>query len=263
MIRPEMRVSELLKEHPQLLGVLIEASPAFAKLKNPLLRRTMPRLVTLAQAARIGGLEPDALLERLNRALGVEAAREEVSVGNESKLGTPRPEWLASPVGFHLDVRPILAAGGEPFGAIMAAAREVAAGQRLCLEAPFEPLPLYRVMQRKGFEAWCEQVGPEHYRVHFLRQREREAEGRGARSLSEADWADYAAEVSVEANLEPPLPMMRVLEALARLEPGQRLLVHHVRRPVHLLARLEQDGHPYALRDLGPGRVELLIEKGS
>ena len=56
--------------------------------------------------------------------------------------------------------------------------------------------------------------------------------------------------------------MMRVLEALARLEPGQRLLVHHVRRPVHLLARLEQDGHLYALRELGPGRVELLIEKG-
>nr|WP_245393711.1 DUF2249 domain-containing protein [Allomeiothermus silvanus] len=57
--------------------------------------------------------------------------------------------------------------------------------------------------------------------------------------------------------------MMRVLEALARLEPGQRLLVHHVRRPVHLLARLEQEGHPYALRELGPGQVELLIEKGN
>lgn len=264
MIRPEMRVSQLLDEHPELLGVLIEASPAFAKLKNPLLRRTMPRLVTLAQAARIGGLEPSTLVERLNRALGAETPRaEEASVGNESKLGTPPPDWLASPVGFHLDVRPILAAGGEPFGAIMAATREVAPGQRLCLEAPFEPLPLYRVMQRKGFVAWCEQEGPEHYRVHFLRRLEQGAEGRVARTLSEADWASYTAEVWVEANLEPPLPMMRVLEALARLEPGQRLLVHHVRRPVHLLARLEQDGHPYALRELGPGRVELLIEKAS
>ncbi|PZA06225.1 MULTISPECIES: DUF2249 domain-containing protein [unclassified Meiothermus] len=258
-----MRVSQLLDEHPELLEVLIEASPAFAKLKNPLLRRTMPRLVTLAQAARIGGLEPAVLVERLNRALGVQTPRaEEASAGNESKLGTPPPDWLAAPVGFHLDVRPILAAGGEPFGAIMAAAREVAPGQRLCLEVPFEPLPLYRVMERKGFEAWCEQEGPEHYRVHFLRLGPG-AEERVARTLSEADWAVYAAEVTIETNLEPPLPMMRVLEALARLEPGQRLLVHHVRRPVHLLARLEQDGHPYALRDLGPGRVELLIEKAS
>jgi uncharacterized protein (DUF2249 family) len=257
-----MRVSQLLEEHPELLEVLVEASPAFAKLKNPLLRRTMPRLVTLAQAARIGGLEPAVLIERLNRALGVETPKEEAVAGDESKLGTPPPGWLASPVGFHLDVRPILAAGGEPFGAIMAAAQEVRPGERLVLEAPFEPLPLYRVMQRKGFSAWCEQEGPEHYRVHFLRLGQR-AKEHAARSLSEADWASYAAEVWVEANLEPPLPMMRVLEALARLEPGQRLLVHHVRRPVHLLARLEQDGHPYALREPGPGRVELLIEKGS
>jgi hypothetical protein len=114
-----MRVSELLEAHPQLLEVLIEASPAFAKLKNPLLRRTMSRLVTLAQAAQIGGLEPGALLERLNQALGLEATGEEASVGNESKLATPPPDWLASPVGFHLDVRPILAA-----------ACEVAAGQQ-------------------------------------------------------------------------------------------------------------------------------------
>lgn len=263
MIRPEMRVSQLLDEHPELLEVLIEASPAFAKLKNPLLRRTMPRLVTLAQAARIGGLEPAALVERLNRALGVETPVTEGPPADAgSRLGTPPPGWLGAPLGFRLDVRPILAAGGEPFGAIMAAAREVAPGERLCLEAPFEPLPLYRVMERNGFSAWCEQAGPEHYRVHFLRRAGPPGAPRGPRPLGEADWAGYAAEVSVEANLEPPLPMMRVLEALARLEPGQRLLVHHVRRPVHLLARLEQDGHPYALRELGPGQVELLIEKG-
>lgn len=56
--------------------------------------------------------------------------------------------------------------------------------------------------------------------------------------------------------------MMRVLEALAALKPGEKLLVHHVRRPIHLLARLEEEGHAYALKDLGPGRVELLIRKG-
>ncbi|MER3480262.1 MAG: hypothetical protein C4327_07195 [Meiothermus sp.] len=262
MIRPEMKVSEVLERHPELLGVLVEASPAFARLKNPLLRRTMPRLVSVAQAARIGGLEPAALVERLNRALGIEPTREAEAPPDESLLGTPAPAWLERPIGFRLDVRPILAAGGEPFGAIMAAAQEVPEGERLILEAPFEPIPLYRVMRKKGFAAWCEQVGPEHYRVHFLRRMGPQAAPQALRSLSEADWADWAAEVHIEANLEPPLPMMRVLEALARLEPGQRLRVHHVRRPVHLLARLEQDGHPYALRELGPGQVELLIEKG-
>jgi len=267
MIWPEMKVSELLEQHPELLEVLIEASPAFAKLKNPLLRRTMPRLVSLAQAARIGGLEPAALIERLNRALGGEEAEppSQAPAGNESRVGSSPPPWLTAPVGAHLDVRPILEAGGEPFGKIMAAARTVSPGERLVLEVLFEPLPLYRTLAKQGFAGWCEQLGQEHYRAHFYRL----PGAAGARSapraggLGDADWSGYQAEVFIEENLEPPLPMMRVLEALARLEPGQRLLVHHVRRPVHLLARLEQEGHPYALRELGPGQVELLIEKGS
>lgn len=267
MIRPEMKVSELLEQHPELLEVLIEASQAFAKLKNPLLRRTMPRLVSVAQAARIGGLEPAALVERLNRALGGEEAEppSQAPAGNESRVGSSPPPWLTAPVGAHLDVRPILEAGGEPFGKIMAAARTVSPGERLVLEVLFEPLPLYRTLAKQGFAGWCERLEQEHYRAHFYRL----PGAAGVRSapraggLGDADWSGYQAEVFVEENLEPPLPMMRVLEALARLEPGQRLLVHHVRRPVHLLARLEQEGHPYALRELGPGQVELLIEKGS
>ncbi len=262
MIHPEMRVSEVLSRYPQLLDELIAASPAFAKLRNPLLRRTMPRLVSVAQAARIGGLEPDALLERLNRALGIDNPPAPAATQPaETRIGTPAPAWLEAPVGFQLDVRPILAAGGEPFQNIMQAAAEVLVGQRLLLEAPFEPLPLYKVMEKKGFAAWCEQLAPQHFRVHFYRLPSSAQPSRKV-LLDESAWNQPAhATLRIEANWEPPLPMQRVLEALATLPPGQRLLVRHVRRPVHLLARLEQEGVPYLLRDLGPGRVDLLIEK--
>ncbi|WP_243090960.1 DUF2249 domain-containing protein [Thermus neutrinimicus] len=265
VVRPEMKVAEVLRRWPELLEVLVEASPAFQKLKNPLLRRTMPNLVTVAQAARIGGLEPEELVARLNRALGVEARPEAPAAREgESLLGTPPPPWLSAPVGFHLDVRPILEQGGEPFQAIMAAALEVGPGKKLVLEVLFEPIPLYKVLGKKGFLAWCEQLGEKHYRVHFYRQEVREEEGvvAGPAPLGEADWESYQAEVSIEENLEPPLPMMRVLEALGRLKPGEKLLVHHVRRPVHLLARLEEEGHAYLLKDLGPGQVKILIRKG-
>ncbi|GAB5602668.1 hypothetical protein FJNA_11930 [Thermus sp. FJN-A] len=259
-----MKVAEVLRRWPHLLEVLVAASPAFQKLKNPLLRRTMPNLVTVAQAARIGGLTPEELVARLNRALGVEAGPT-APVAEESLVGTPPPPWLAAPVGFHLDVRPILQAGGEPFQNIMAAAKEVAPGERLVLEVFFEPVPLYRVLAKQGFSAWCERVGERHYRAHFYRQEAgegRKGERGHAAPLTEADWKDFQAEVFIEENLEPPLPMMRVLEALAGLRPGEKLLVHHVRRPIHLLARLEEEGHAYALRDLGPGQVKLLIRKG-
>ncbi|GGN04427.1 hypothetical protein GCM10007092_18680 [Thermus composti] len=256
-----MKVAEVLRRWPHLLEVFLEASPAFQKLKNPLLRRTMPNLVTVAQAARIGGLAPEALVERLNRALGVEA-KPPMHLAEESRVGTPPPPWLSAPVGFRLDVRPVLEAGGEPFAQIMAAAREVAPGERLVLEGLFEPVPLYRVLAKQGFVAWCEKLGERHYRAHFYRQEAGGEEARGKAALTEADWRDFQAEVFIEENLEPPLPMVRVLEALAALKPGEKLLVHHVRRPIHLLARLEEEGHAYALKDLGPGRVEILIRKG-
>ncbi|RTI11832.1 hypothetical protein CSW30_01965 [Thermus scotoductus] len=264
VVHPGMKVAEVLARWPHLLEVLVEASPAFQKLKNPLLRRTMPALVTVAQAARIGGLEPEELVARLNRALGKEGAPPGGGGGAESLLGTPPPPWLAAPVGFHLDVRPILEQGGEPFQAIMAAAREVGPGTKLVLEVLFEPIPLYKVLGKQGFLAWCERLGERHYRVHFYRQEVRQGQGvaAGPASLSEEDWRDYQAEVFIEENLEPPLPMMRVLEALAGLRPGEKLLVHHVRRPVHLLARLEEEGHAYLLEDLGPGQVKILIRKG-
>ena len=49
-----------------------------------------------------------------------------------------------------LDVRPILAAGGEPFPQIMQAVKGLQAGQSLRLLATFEPIPLYSVLGRQG-----------------------------------------------------------------------------------------------------------------
>lgn len=50
-----------------------------------------------------------------------------------------------------LDVRPVLAAGDEPFSLIMQAAGRVPDGGTLELTAPFEPVPLYAVMAQRGF----------------------------------------------------------------------------------------------------------------
>lgn len=50
-----------------------------------------------------------------------------------------------------LDVRPILQAGGEPFGEIMQAVADLEPQQGLRLLASFKPVPLFAVMEQKGF----------------------------------------------------------------------------------------------------------------
>lgn len=53
IITPHTKVSELLDAYPELEPILLELSPAFEKLKNPLLRKTIARFTTLKHAASI------------------------------------------------------------------------------------------------------------------------------------------------------------------------------------------------------------------
>lgn len=50
-----------------------------------------------------------------------------------------------------LDVRPILASGGDPLSTILAAAEPIPAGGSLVVIAPFEPVPLFGVLRQRGF----------------------------------------------------------------------------------------------------------------
>ncbi|MHB8141431.1 MAG: DUF2249 domain-containing protein [Vulcanimicrobiaceae bacterium] len=68
-----------------------------------------------------------------------------------------------------LDVRPILERGDEPFEQIMAAVNSLGNGEVLLLIAPFEPKPLFRVMERKGVTYDCREIGPGEYHVRLTR----------------------------------------------------------------------------------------------
>ncbi len=66
-----------------------------------------------------------------------------------------------------LDVRPVLASGGEPFDLFMATAGRVPLGGALELTAPFEPVPLYALMRLRGFIRTTEARGPAEWVVTF------------------------------------------------------------------------------------------------
>ena len=61
------------------------------------------------------------------------------------------------------------------------------------------------------------------------------------------------------SQLPPPLPMVRILETLRELGPGETLLVQHTRLPIHLFPKLDALGCTHETTELTPGKVEVRI----
>ncbi len=68
-----------------------------------------------------------------------------------------------------LDVRPILAAGDEPFELIMQTVAALGPSEELVIVSPFEPVPLEGVLGSQGFEYRAVEIGAGDWRVTFTR----------------------------------------------------------------------------------------------
>ena len=66
-----------------------------------------------------------------------------------------------------LDVRELMAQGGDPFAAIMAAVSRLDPAEPLELVAPLDPIPLYSVLAERGYSHHTEDLGGGDYRVRF------------------------------------------------------------------------------------------------
>ena len=263
------KISDVLKYHPELLETFIALSPAFAKLRNPVLRQVQSRLVTVAQAAGMAGIQPALLTQKLNAAAGITRPLADIpaSADQESKDGSPA--WLGQvPIVNELDARPLMDRGEEPFRQIMSAATSVPAGSTFRLIAGFEPLPLYDILAKQGFTHASQRHADDHWEVIFYREHPAavltvQGDAGDTRAKGAVDWNTHpSAEVTIDVSeLVPPEPMIKILETLETLPVDGRLLVHHVRRPIHLYDRLDEIGYSHETRDLGPGNVEVLIQK--
>lgn len=253
---------ELLDAHPELVDVLAELHAGFARFRDPRARRRAAR-ITVAEAARMAGLEPPTLLHVLRRALGEAHGAEALAAAREV-APAPRPERLERLRPVELDVRGDIRAGREPFARIMGAVRQLGPGEALVLRAPFEPLPLYDVLGRRGLAHWTERLASDDWRVWFYRP-DGSTAVREAEAAAEVPAAPAAREELVVdvRGLEPPQPLIRVLECLQTLGPDQTLRVVHERRPLLLYPHLEARGFTHETREPEPGRVEIVIRRAA
>jgi len=134
--------------------------------------------------------------------------------------------------------------GREPFSIIMTAVAQLADGQNLRLIAPFEPLPLFTVLAKKGFQHTSRQIEQGRWEVLFSQTKNPQPSNPAAPDVSRrAKQASDAPFQIVELDargLEPPQPMVKILEALAALPEGGELRAHTDRRPIHLYSHLEE-----------------------
>ena len=158
----------------------------------------------------------------------------------------------------HLDVREDIRRDHEPFARIMAAVKVLAPGEVLVLRAPFEPVPLYAVLGKRGFAHWTDRRAPDDWSVWFYRAAAGEPEApAGAR----AKEGTATSTIDVRG-LEPPQPMVRILEAVERLRAGDTLEVLHERRPMFLYPQLDERGLLHETDEPAPGLVRIVIRLG-
>jgi uncharacterized protein (DUF2249 family) len=256
MITADTNLGGLLDEHPELVEVLAGCHDHFARLRSRLLRKVMAPRVTVGQAAGLAGLPVADLVTTLRRAIGEPEEAAPAAPAPSPAASLPRPAVLDRLRAVEVDVREDLRRGEEPFARIMAAAKALAPAEALVLRAPFEPVPLYDVLGRRGLAHWTEQRAPDDWRVWFHREAVAPTPSPGPRAAVPSD----AATLDVRG-LEPPLPMVRVLERLDALEPGAALTVLHERRPLFLYPQLDERGFRHETDEPEPGLVRIVIRR--
>ena len=78
-------MAKLLDAYPQLEDLLIELSPAFKKLKSPVLRKTVAKIASLQQAASIGNISISEMINKLRNAVGQETYNDNTMETNFEK----------------------------------------------------------------------------------------------------------------------------------------------------------------------------------
>ncbi len=164
IINPKTRVLQLIETYPQLEEVLIAYVPAFAKLRNPILRNTVARITTLQQAAAIGNVKLEDLINHLREQVGQDTAVITASSG----YNRLKPDWLdAATITAELDARDLLERGEHPVNQVVADLKKILSDGVYKLTAPFLPAPLIDKASSLGFAHYIKEESAQLFVIYF------------------------------------------------------------------------------------------------
>jgi hypothetical protein len=167
-ITPDSKLGDLLERWPALEDVLVDLSPHFRALRNPVLRRTVAKVATLRQVSSVSGVALGVLVERLRAGAGLPPLAVAEDAGDPP---AERPAWAVDgPAARGHDARAAIEAGHHPLPQVMADLAALPAGEVYVLVTPFVPAPLVDLARGKGFEAHSVREGEGLVRTFFRRE---------------------------------------------------------------------------------------------
>ena len=264
-INANTKIATILKEQPDALEAIVSITPAFNKLRNPLLRKLMAARTSISMASKIGGCTVNDFFDKL-RPLGfiidTDTKEEEISpVAMPDFMKQLTPETTVE-----LDVRPVLESGKDPLSLIMEHIGKMPAHHTLKLINSFEPTPLILLLEKRGLESYSEIKGKDVVYSYFYKSDKVKAT-KATQKGADENWDELLKKydgklttIDVRA-LEMPLPMLTILEELDKLPESDALFVYHKRIPVFLLPELQERQFDYRAKEISDGEVHLLIFK--
>lgn len=269
-INGQTKISVLIKENEKSIEAIASINPHFNKLKNPLLRKILASRVTIEDAARIGKCKVDVFFKKLAE-IGFEI--ENNSTIKEEKVEVVQNEEILNAIQLSkvtsLDVRPTLAKGGDPFKDIMSALKILPKENTLEVINTFEPTPLIKIVNSKGYVSMVKNKEGVIY-TYFFKTAEIEEKTHHNKDVfkvaieelekEKINCKKQVKEVDVR-DLEMPLPMVTILNELENLTDQQALFVHHKKIPQYLLPELEERHFKTWIAEIEEGNVKLLIHK--
>ncbi|HET6766111.1 MAG TPA: DUF2249 domain-containing protein [Chitinophagaceae bacterium] len=264
-INANTKIAAILKQHPDALEAIISISPKFIKLRNPLLRKLMASRTSISMASKVAGCHVNDFFEKL-KTLGF-FPDNTVLEKEEAPGSAPLfMQHIKEKVIVELDVRPVIESGKDPFNIITGKIKHLQNGEVLKLVNSFEPVPLIQILSKQGFEYYVETINENLVNTYFHKipgtstAEALPAERTGGWNELIKRFENKIVTVDVR-QLEMPLPMMTILEALEKLAADQALFVYHKRIPMFLLPELAEKKYDYRIKEISEGEVHLLIFK--
>ena len=164
-ITPATMVSELLEAYPELEDRLIEKAPIFQKLKNPKLRESITKVMSLKQAATIGNLSIGVLINELRNAAGLDELKIK---GNNPADRSEIPSWInKDKIKLEYDATIDLENGIHPVSKVTKEILQLEEEDIYLLVTPFVPAPLIQIVEEKGFESFTEQAEGQRFNTYI------------------------------------------------------------------------------------------------